>query len=174
MISCLAFDCFGTVFNMDDVPRDEIRAYVNHVRSNDFSPYEFPESWYSLPAHRDAPDGIRMLQEKGYFVCTLSNGSKELLSRVGKANGIHWDYVIDLVAHGVYKPNQRAYSLVELDTGFTPKKTLMVTANPAFGDLEGAKGIGMPYQVIRNGPPATIIELAKQMPLAPKKRMSIE
>lgn len=39
---CVAFDCFGTLFDMSTVPKDEIAAYVEHVRRNDFSPYEFP------------------------------------------------------------------------------------------------------------------------------------
>jgi hypothetical protein len=39
----------------------------------------------------------------------------------------------------------------------------MVTANPTFGDIEGAKAIGMQSQVIRHSYPNTIIELAEML-----------
>jgi hypothetical protein len=44
-----------------------------------------------------------------------------------------------------------------------PEETLMVTANPTFGDIEGAAAIGMPSQVIRHGYPNTVIELAEML-----------
>ena len=161
MLKCIAFDCFGTVFDMSGVPREEVKAYVDHVRGNDFSPYRFPDSWYSLKAHRDAALGIWSLRSSGYSCVALSNGSWELLSELSRCNGIHWDHIVDLVEHRVYKPHVDAYRAIEKDLGIIPEETMMVTANPTFGDVEGSQSIGMRPQVIRHpGCPRTIIELA--------------
>ena len=162
MIRCIAFDCFGTVSDMSTVSRDEIRAYVDHVRKADFSPFAFPKSWWELKSHPDAKEGIASLRKIGFFCVTLSNGEVGLLSTVAESNGIEFDEFINLERHRVYKPNVHAYRTVEKDMGFKPYQTLMVTANPSSGDIEGAAAIGMPSQVIRQpGKPQTIVELAE-------------
>lgn len=148
-IKCLAFDCFGTVFNMGGVSREEIGDYVRHVKSDNFSPYVFPNSWLNLGAHPDAKPGIEVLRSRGYHCVTLSNGSYDLLDHLSRMAGIEWDQIIDLAKHKVYKPNSDAYKVVEKETGFTPDETIMVTANPTFGDIEGSASIGMPSIVIR-------------------------
>jgi 2-haloalkanoic acid dehalogenase type II len=161
-IKCIAFDCFGTVFDMSGVPAVEIRTYVRHVKAEDFSPFTFPQTWYDLKPHPDAAQGIRKLQSLGYQCVPLSNGDANLISDISEAGGIWWDYIIDLVYHGVYKPKIAAYQTIEKDLGFKPKNTLMVTANPTFGDIEGAAAIGMQSQVIRQpGKIRDIIELAE-------------
>lgn len=162
-IKCVAFDCFGTIFDMDSVPREEIQEYVRHVRANDFSPYRFPNSWYALKCHSDAMTGISKLQGAGLWCVTLSNGSVDLLRHVSEAGGIHWNAYIDLAKHQVYKPHVDAYRTPEKEFGVLPAETLMVTANPTFGDLEGAAAVGMRAQTIRHGRPNTVIELAEMM-----------
>ena len=160
-IKCIAFDCFGTVFDMSGVSREEIKAYVDHVKKADFTPFDFPKSWWELKAHADARLGLEMLRASGYSCVTLSNGSSGLLSWVSKQADLPWSKIIDLASYKVYKPNIDAYRTVEHATGFLPAETLMVTANPTFGDVEGAKAIGMKCQVIRQpDEPATIVELA--------------
>ena len=149
---------------MAGVSRKEIGDYVKHVRKADFQPYAFPQSWWHLRLHSDASEGVRLLQQFGFVCVTLSNGSANLLQHVSLAGGIEWDNVIDLAKHRVYKPHVEAYRTVEADTGFKPNETLMVTANPTFGDIEGSAAIGMPSQVIRQAEgPANIIELAKML-----------
>lgn len=160
-LKCIAFDCFGTVFDMAAVPKDEIAAYVAHVRKADFTPFSFPASWRRLVAHPDAAAGIAQLQQNGYVCVALSNGDAELLTTVSAANDIRWNHIVDLRAHRVYKPHVDAYRTVEKDLGFVPNECLMVTANPTFGDIEGAAAVGMPSQVIRHGYPNTIVELAE-------------
>lgn len=159
---CIAFDCFGTVFDMKPVPTREVLAYVDHVKRNDFSPFEFPKSWYELKAHPDSASGISQLMANGITCVTLSNGSKELLERISEANGITWSKIIDLAAHKAYKPNNLdAYRAVEKETGFRPSECLMITANPTFGDVQSSAAIGMDCCVIRHGCPRTITELAE-------------
>lgn len=163
-IKCIAFDCFGTVFDMSGVSRDEIKSYVEHVRKADFTPFKFPDSWFSLKAHPDSSEGIRLLQSMGYKCVTLSNGGWGMLGGISALNGIGWDHITDLREHRVYKPNIDAYRTIEKDLGYKPVETLMVTANPTFGDVEGAAAIGMHSQVIRQpGTPQTIIELAESL-----------
>ena len=162
-LKCIAFDCFGTVFDMAGVSRDEIGDYVRHVRRNDFSPYTFPKSWWELNLHPDAAEGVALLQAAGYFCVTLSNGEAALLRHVSALGGIKWDKIINLASHRIHKPHVDAYRTVEIETGFKPAETLMVTANSTFGDIEGSAAIGMRSQVIRNGHPETIIDLAKEL-----------
>lgn len=164
MIRVIAFDCFGTVFNMDGVRREEIKAYVDHVSKNDFTPYQFPLSWLELSVHPDASEGIQLLQSAGYKCVTLSNGSADLLGHVSRRGNIFWDAIIDLASYRVYKPHIDAYRTVEKETGYKPEECLMVTANPTFGDIEGSAAIGMHSQVIRQpDTPQTIIELAEKL-----------
>jgi len=163
-IRCLAFDCFGTVFDMSGISRDEIKAYVDHVKREDFSPFEFPPSWYNLKAHPDAKEGLELARHFGFRCVTLSNGSVELLAALSVSNGIEWDHITDLAKHRAYKPhNLDAYRAIKCDLGYLPSETLMVTANPTFGDVESSAAIGMPSQVIRHGYPNTIPELLDLM-----------
>lgn len=163
-VKCIAFDCFGTVFDMSGVSKDEIRSYVDHVRQEKFTPFEFPASWWKIEAHKDSAEGIKRLHAAGFWCVTLSNGSRRLLEFVSHRNDIYWKHIIDLVSAQVYKPHIGAYKTVETLCGFKPCETLMVTANPTFGDIEGAAAIGMQSQVIRQpGTPQTIIELAESL-----------
>lgn len=127
MIKCVAFDCFGTVFNMDDICRHEIKDYVEHVKREDFTPYDFPPDWWDLKAHPDSQNGIVAIQLQGIKCVALSNGSVDLIYRISKRNGIHWDAIIDLVSHRVYKPHVDAYRTVQKDTGFLPHETILST-----------------------------------------------
>lgn len=164
LIKCIAFDCFGTVFDMSSVPREEIAAYVAHVKKADFTPYSFPASWWKLKAHPDAADGIWKLRNSGYHCVTLSNGGVGLLQDLATQNRICFDHYVNLIKHRAYKPhNLDAYRAVEKDTGFKPSETLMVTANKTFGDVESSQAIGMRCQIIRHGYPNTIIELAEKL-----------
>jgi 2-haloalkanoic acid dehalogenase type II len=163
-IKCIAFDCFGTVFDMKGTSREEIKAYVEHVRRNDFSPFNFPQSWWDLNLHPDSATGVRKLQDAGFYCVTLSNGPPDLLTHVSGRGGIVWDSIIDLAKYKVYKPHEAAYATVLAETTYYPRETLMVTANPTFGDIEGAVAIGMQSQVIRQpNTPQTIIELAEKL-----------
>jgi len=148
---------------MSGVSRDEIKAYVEHVRKNDFTPFVFPSSWWDLRLHPDSQAGIRALEAAGFSCIALSNGSVDLIEHVSRSGGIEWWDIMDLAKHRVYKPHVDAYRTIEKQTGYKPSDTLMVTANPSFGDIEGAADIGMPSQVIRHGYPNTIVELAEML-----------
>lgn len=172
-VDVIAFDCFGTVFDASELPVESIQAYVKHVISNPTaaSKFNFGSEWYELPAHKDSAAGIKKLRANGYKCVALSNGPADLVKHLSGKAGIEWDYIIDLAAHNVYKPYSEAYKTVEKETGVKPQFCLMVTANPTFGDVEGAMSIGMNAQVIRANGNGNILDLAETLRVRkPKKR----
>ena len=163
--SVLAFDCFGTVFDLSGVDRAEIRAYVDFVRQPEWHPLTLPDHWLTLPAHPDSAEGIRRLRnggDRGLFVVTCSNAPLGHLAVMSKAAGIEWDAIIPLELNRVYKPQPKAYLTVCEVLGCEPSDVMMVTANEQSGDLEAARALGMEAMLIRGEKgPKTIIELAE-------------
>jgi 2-haloalkanoic acid dehalogenase type II len=164
MIKVIAFDVFGTVVDMSNVPREELRAYGEHIRKPEWSPLVLPESWKHLEAFADSREGISRLRKK-FKVVTCANGSLGLLSAINDYNDLDWDAIITLEANQVFKPNPNAYLTVCQVMGVSPDEVMMVTANvPGLGDLEVAAALGMTPQAIRQSDgPKTIIELAEQL-----------
>ena len=158
-IKAVAFDCFGTVFDINGIKHEDVVSYSRHVRSSNFTPYKFNNSWYNLKAHSDSADGIKSLQKRGLKCIAFSNGSVDLITSISQNNGIDWDHIVDLVANKIYKPHGDAYTIIKKCFGYETSETLMVTANPTFGDIEGSASVGMMSQVIRHGYPNTILEL---------------
>jgi 2-haloacid dehalogenase len=144
----IAFDVFNTVFDLAGVPRDEIKAYADHIRQPEWSPLVLPKSWETLPAHPDSQSGIARLREK-FMVVTMSNGPLGLLSKVSKHNGISWDAIIPLEMKKVFKPNPAAYMTICEVFGVNPSDVVMVTANEHFGDIEASRSLGMRPVLIR-------------------------
>lgn len=163
MIKVIAFDTFGTVFDLSGVPHEEIRAYAQHIRQDEWSPLKLPDSWLSLPAHPDSAEGIAMLR-KDFFVVTCSNGPLGLLAKLSKNNGISWDAIIPLELNKVFKPNPKAYLTVCEVLDVSPDEVLMVTANEHFGDLEASRALGMSAVLIRGASPyKDIIDLVNNI-----------
>lgn len=161
MAKVVAFDVFGTVFDLSGVPHEEVRAYAHHIRQPEWSPLKLPKSWETLPAHADSAEGVAQLRKK-FIVVTCSNGPLGLLTKLSKHNGIAWDAIIPLELNKVFKPNPRAYLTVCEVLDVEPKDVIVVTANKTFGDIEAAKKLSMGTALIRNdGCAKTIIELAE-------------
>lgn len=160
MIKVIAFDVFGTVFDLSTCDREEIRAYARHLRKPEWSPLTLPVSWETMPAHPDSREGIERLR-KDFIVVTCSNGPLGMLARLSKFNGISWDAIIPLELNKVFKTNPKAYMTVCEVMNVEPHEVMMVTANETFGDLEASAALGMTPQLIRgNGKYQTITELA--------------
>lgn len=161
-IKLIAFDVFGTVFDLSGVPRQEIRDYAAHIRQPEWSPLVLPKSWEVLPAYPDSPSGIALLRSLGFMVVTMSNGPLGLLAKLSKHNRVSWDAITPLEMRRVYKPNPTAYMMLCDVYDVKPAEVLMVTANEKFGDLEAAEALGMNTAWIRTNPagPKTIIEFA--------------
>ncbi len=162
MTRVIAFDVFGTVVDMSNVPREELRTYGEHIRKPEWSPLVLPESWDKLPAFPDSAEGIRRLRKK-YKVVTCANGPLTLLRSLSDYNGIEWDAIIPLEAHQRFKPHPITYYTVCQVMGVKSSDVMMVTANvPGLGDLEVAESLGMtPMAIRQKAGPKTIIELAE-------------
>jgi 2-haloalkanoic acid dehalogenase type II len=157
----IAFDVFGTVFNLDKIPTEEINYYGNHIRQQPWQPLNLPNSWQNIPAHPDAAEGIAILRQH-YQVITLSNCPMKLLTKLSKNNHISWDAIIPLESYQIYKPNPKAYQIAIQLMDEHPNNIMMVTANPTFGDIEQATNLDMIPQIIRHSHhPKDILELAK-------------
>lgn len=162
MIKVIAFDVFGTVFDLSQVERNEVRTYIQHIKQSEWFPLKLPKHWEILPAHTDSREGIEMLR-KDYTVVTCSNGPLGLLTKLSKHNNISWDAIIPLELNKVFKPNHKAYLTVCEVLDVAPEEVLMVTANEKFGDLEAAKEVGMSSILIRDDKLSTIIDLANYL-----------
>jgi 2-haloalkanoic acid dehalogenase type II len=162
-ITVIAFDLFGTVFDLSGVSHQEIKDYVAHIRQPEWSPLQLPKSWEHLPAHPDSSEGLERLRRK-FFVVTCSNGPLGLTAKLSKNAGIRWDCIIPLELNRVYKTNFRAYMTVCEILSVSPQQVMMVTANKDFGDLEASVALGMTSMLIRGTDgPQTIIELAASL-----------
>lgn len=161
-IKVIAFDVFGTVFDLSGADRKEVKDYITHIHEPVWSPLQLPKTWENLKAHPDSAEGIALLRKK-FMVVTCSNGPLGLLAKLSKNNGINWDAIIPLEMNKVYKPNPRAYMTVCEVLNVLPEEMLMVTANKTFGDLEASRALGMEAILIRDeeSPVKTIIDLAK-------------
>ncbi len=163
-IKVIAFDVFGTVFDLTSVDRGEIRDYVRHVKASEWEPLELPKSWATIPAHPDAFQGLLRLRSGGYTVVTLSNGPMRLLTQMSRRNHIEWDAIVPIELRKVYKPDIEAYRVLPELFGVKPNEIMMVTANPTFGDVEAAKSLGWHVAVIRQEEgPKTIEDLADSL-----------
>lgn len=158
----IAFDVFGTVFDLSSVDRAEVRAYVDHIRQPDWAPLNLPEHWERLPSHPDARMAIGQLRES-LQVVALTNGPVRLITKLSKFNGISWDAIIPIELRRVYKPNLDAYRLAIELMGVDPGEVMMVTANKTFGDLEAASELGMQSYYIDRANGDRIWELAEHL-----------
>lgn len=161
----ILFDVFGTVVDMSGVPREEIRAYGEHIRKPEWSPLVLPESWETLPAFPDATEGLLRLRDAGFIVVTCANGPRSLLHQISVNNNLPWSYITPLEKMQVFKPSPQAYLFACHIAKRDPSDCMMVTANvPGLGDLEVAAKLGMQTQAIRQATgPQTIIELAEML-----------
>lgn len=160
-IKVIAFDCFGTVYDLSNTPKDEIRDYIRQVKTKPWKPLELPSSWVKMPVFPDSKEGIDKLRGK-YIVVTCANGPMGMLARMAKRNNIHFDLIIPLEMNKVYKPDIKAYQSVCDILDVKPEEVLMVTGNEGSPDLFYPKQIGMKTIRIRSeSGPKNIIELAE-------------
>jgi FMN phosphatase YigB (HAD superfamily) len=148
------FDCFGTVFDMAQIPKEDLRYYGSILKKPVWEPLNFPPHWRNIPPHPDSREGLEMLKKKGHSVVALSNAPRDLMISISLGANIEWDHIIGLEKYKIYKPNPLAYLTACAEFNCRPSDCTMVTANKNFGDLEGANLVGMHTQLIRHPDPA--------------------
>jgi HAD superfamily hydrolase (TIGR01493 family) len=161
-VNVIAFDLFGTVFDMSQTPQDEIKAYADHIRKPEWTPLRLPTTWQSMPAFSDSRDGVARLRED-FYVVTCSNAPLGLQISLCKNADIQFDGMIPLELNRVFKTNPKAYLTICEVMDIDPSRILMVTANKTFGDLEASSALGMQSVLIRGESRfSTIRDLAKE------------
>jgi len=161
-VEYVAFDLFGTVFDLSATERQDRSDYIAHVRKPQWSPLTLPVSWLDLPLHPDSLDGIRLIANK-YRVVSCSNApydfTVDLLIRSGLDSVMA---ITDIARNQCYKPHPDSYKSICQQFPVEPQNVLMVTGNAGSPDVDGARAVGMQSILIRQpGTPQTIIELAE-------------
>jgi FMN phosphatase YigB (HAD superfamily) len=163
-IRLVAFDLFGTVFDMSSTPKQEVRDYIAHVRRPEWSPLVLPESWKRLPRFADAHDGIKEIVGMGMLAVTCSNAP--LAFTKDACFGLPFSGYTNIAANRCYKPHPNAYLAICQQFKVEPAEVLMVTGNAGSPDIEGARAVGMQSRMIRQlGSPQTISNLAYELEL---------
>lgn len=139
------FDLNHTVFQMTDIPGEEIAAYLTHIKYQYWLPLKLPDSWRTLPIWNDAITAIWNLRMyKGVKCVTLSNNPIDVQIDQASHAKVSWDWMVPLECYKIFKPHQMTYKIACALLKVAPQDALMVTANKDFGDIEGAASIGMP------------------------------
>lgn len=163
-IKLVAFDVFGTLLNMGSVPREELEAYGRHIAQPVWAPLRLPDHWIGLPPFPDVWPGLIQLSMVVPTVVTLSNAPlrfQRALWAFNEREGAYIDEVVPLEVAQVFKPHQDAYrALLRMFPEYAPDECLMVTANERFGDLEGARSVGMRAMLIRGKTGRDVLSIA--------------
>jgi 2-haloalkanoic acid dehalogenase type II len=155
----ILFDCFGTVFNMENVPKEDLVYYGSVLRNPIWEPLNFPDTWKHIPAHPDSREGLEIIKKK-HKIIALSNAPKPLMTELSLNAGIEWSHIIGLERYKIYKPNPLAYLTACAELDCRPSECIMISANKTFGDIEHSREVGMQSILIRDEKVADIIALA--------------
>jgi 2-haloalkanoic acid dehalogenase type II len=159
---------FGTVFDLSNTPKHEIRNYIAHVNKSVWSPLVLPESWLDLKPFPDAAEGIKAILEAGFYTFSCSNAPYEFTETLMERCGLDSLFVgyADIAAARCYKPAPSAYLELCDQYRFLPAEVLMVTGNAGSPDIDGARAVGMQSIMIRQpGCPSTTAALAELLGL---------
>ena len=122
----------GMLASVDGLDRSVDDA-VDHVMSG------FPE----LPLHADVPDGLRLLDEAGVRMVTLTNGSTTLSERMFAAAGVasRFERLLSVEDAPAWKPSPAAYAFAAAQCDCRPERMALVAVHP--WDIDGAKRAGL-------------------------------
>jgi FMN phosphatase YigB (HAD superfamily) len=139
------FDLNHTCLQMTGIPKEEIEAYLHHIKHPSWFPLTLPDTWRQRQIWPDVAPGIHNLRYYSRIKCvTLSNNPINVQIDQLRFAQITFDFLVPLEAYHVFKPDIKAYQVACNLLQVAPEDALMVTANHDFGDLEGANTIGMP------------------------------
>jgi 2-haloacid dehalogenase len=117
----------GTIYNVPIQPRD-----IEELR----------RGMLSMPAHKDAPEGLRMLTDAGFRLMTLTNSPPDQegspLERAGLGSFIERQFSVDSVRR--FKPAPEVYAVVAELLGVPPSSMCLVAAHT--WDTLGAQSAG--------------------------------
>ena len=115
------------------------------------------------------PEATRALEALApYRLAILSNGSPEMLAALVRNSGLdrYLEAVISVDAKHVYKPDSRAYELVQERLGVAPEEVVFVSSNGF--DVAGARSFGFRVARIERVTAAALCrELTSGAPIGP-------
>ena len=128
---------------------------------------DLAEAFNRLRPYADAQEALRSLSR--YRLAILSNGSPQMLTSLVRNTGLdrYLEKTISVHPKRVFKPDPRAYALVEEELGVKPEEVLFVSSNGF--DICGAKSFGFKVaRIERVSPEALRRELMTQPIMGPK------
>ena len=108
----------------------------------------------ALPPRPDVGPGLQALQEAGFRIAALTNGSVANAERVLVAAGVRQrvEAVLSVQDLGAWKPASAAYLAAARALGVEPTAAMLVAAHP--WDLQGAAAAGMRTAWLRRDDPS--------------------
>ena len=95
--------------------------------------------WHRLRPWGDSVPGLLRLKSR-FVLATLSNGNVRLLVDMAKNAGLPWDLIYSAELARAYKPDPRAYRMLQELLMLGPNEIMMVAAHQ--GDLRAAQELG--------------------------------
>jgi 2-haloacid dehalogenase len=150
------------------VTRDSLRYTLGTIGLNaDTALFDrIVETYNTLSPYPEAAEALDGLSR--YQRAILSNGSPDMLDALVRNSGLdrYLEAVISVDAKKTYKPDPRAYELVQERLGVAPDEVLFVSSNGF--DVAGAKRFGFKVARIERVTPAALnAELTGGGPIGP-------
>ncbi|MEA2745278.1 MAG: 2-haloacid dehalogenase [Acetobacteraceae bacterium] len=120
----------------------------------------------NLSPYPEAEEALGAL--KDYRLAILSNGSPGMLEALVRNTGLdrYLEAVISVDAKRVFKPDPRAYELIQEHLKVRPEEVLFVSSNGF--DIAGARSFGLKVaRIERSAPEALCAELTSGAPIGP-------
>ena len=112
------------------------------------------DAYDTLSPYPEAEQALRQLAQ--YRLAILSNGSPNMLDALVRNSGLdrYLQAVISVDSKQAYKPDQRAYELVQERLNVRPQEVMFVSSNGF--DVAGARGFGFKVARIERVTPAAL------------------
>jgi 2-haloacid dehalogenase len=124
------------------------------------------DAYNTLSPYPEAEQALGQLAQ--YRLAILSNGSPDMLDALVRNSGLdrYLEAVISVDAKKTYKPDPRAYELIQERLGMRPEEVVFVSSNGF--DVAGAKGFGFKVARIERVTQAALRqELESGAPIGP-------
>jgi 2-haloacid dehalogenase len=106
----------------------------------------------SLPPHDDVKEGLRRLQEKGFRLYALTNGSEDTLNdQIHNAGlGDFFEGLLSVDRVRKFKPHREVYEWAAKETGTAKSDCVLIAAHP--WDIAGAGWAGWQTVYLQRSP----------------------
>ncbi|GAB7058202.1 MULTISPECIES: haloacid dehalogenase type II [Paenibacillus] len=98
-------------------------------------------AWTRLRLWPEAAEVLSEIQNRGYAIAILSNGTEAMLQALQEEIGIHFDYIFSSDQAEAYKPSPKIYQLPFTRLGLDRRELLHVAGS--LFDVMGAKSAGL-------------------------------